>query len=137
MTFDRFYVIIWALFEGVFMKLIYNESLTKNIVENYFKTHEDIDGELEITCGVRKVPIGRSLVPHEFPTISFRLKGTMESEGEVHPIEVQLSEQEVENAITTMVEASGRTVKRISIQYDEKNFKQISVDASAKRKVKK
>ena len=61
----------------------------------------------------------------------------MESEGEVHPIEVQLSEQEVENAITTMVEASGRTVKSISIQYDEKNFKQIGVDATAKRKVKK
>ena len=51
----------------------------------------------------------------------------MESEGEVHPIEVQLSEQEVENAITTMVEASGRTVKSISIQYDEKNFKQIRI----------
>lgn len=120
------------------MKLIYNESLTKDIVQNYFRTYEDIDAELEITCGTKTVPsIGRSLVPHQFPSISFRLKGTMESEGEVHPIEVELSEQEVENAITTMVEASGRTVKRISINFNEKEFKGISVDAAAKRKVKK
>ena len=119
------------------MKFIYDESKTKNIVQNYFKVHEDIEGELEITCGARKVPsVGRSIAYHQFPAISFRLKGTMESNGEVYPVELDLSEDEVKNAFTTMMEATGRKVRRISISYDEKAFKSITVEAVAKRKVK-
>lgn len=120
------------------MKFIYNESLTKNIVANYFKTHEDIDGELEIKCGVKTVPsISRSVAYHQFPTITFLLKGSMELEGEMQRVEIELSEQEIENVFVTMVEASGRKVERISINYDENGFKGVKVDALTKRKVKK
>lgn len=119
------------------MRFIYNKELTKNVVQNYFKTYEDIDGELEIICGEKTVPsVGRSIAYHKFPAIAFRLKGTMESNGEAYPVELDLSEDEVENAFTTMMEATGRKVKRISISYDGKEFKNITVEAVAKRKVK-
>ena len=119
------------------MKFIYNESLTKSVVENYFKTHEDIDGELEITCGSKTIPsVGRCIAYHQVPTISFRLKGTMESDGEVYPVEISLEEYQVENAFTTMMEATGRTVKKVSFSYDEKGFKSVTIETVGKRKVK-
>lgn len=119
------------------MRFIYNESLTKNVVQRYYKKYEDIDGELEITCGSRKVPMaGRCFVEYDTPYINFRLKGKMEIDGESQPVEIAVSESEVENAFTTMIESTGRKVKRISINYNEKEFKSIVVEAVAKRKVK-
>lgn len=119
------------------MRFIYNEALTKDIVKRYYKKYEDIDGELDIICGSRKVAMaGRGFMEHEVPVINFRLKGTVEFDGETQPVEVALSEDEIENALTTMVETTGRKVKRVSINYDEKAFKNIVVDAVAKRKVK-
>ena len=122
---------------GDFMRFIYNENLTKDMVKRYYKKYEDIDGELEIICGSRKVAMaGRCFMEHEVPAISFRLKGSMEFEGETQPVEIALSEDEIENALTTMVEASGRKVKRVSINFDEKSFKSVVVEAVAKRKIK-
>lgn len=122
---------------GNVMKLVYNESLTKNVIENYFRTYEDIDGEVTIKTGCKKVSnVGRSISWYEVPTIQFILKGSMEVEGEMQPVEIAVSEAEVENAFTTMVEASGRQVKRVSIDFDEVGLKTITVDAIAKRKVK-
>lgn len=119
------------------MKFIYNEELTKKVVQDYFKKNEDIDGELEIRCGSRKVPMfGRSFVEHEYPYISFRLKGTMKIDGENQPVELVVSEDEIQNAFTTMIEASGRRVKRISMDFDEKKFNYVTVETVAKRKVK-
>ena len=101
------------------MKFIYNETLTKDVVQKYYKTYEDIDGVLEIKCGVRKVPLGRSLVGHEFPYVSFRLKGAMDIDGEMQPVELVVSEDEIRNAFTVMTEAWGMRVKCISTDYDE------------------
>ena len=123
------------------MRFIYNEALTKDIVKRYYKKYEDIDGELDIICGSRKVAMaGRCFVEHEVPAISFRLKVNVDFDGEIDGetqlVEVALSEDEIENALTTMVEATGRKVKRVSINFDEKAFKNIVVEAVAKRKVK-
>ncbi len=119
------------------MKFIYNESMTKNLVEGYYKKYEDIDGSLEIQCGCRKLPpIGRSLIGEERPYISFRLKGSMIVDDETQVVEIALSEAEVENAFITAIEASGRKVKNVSIDFDDKSFKCITVEAVAKRKVK-
>lgn len=119
------------------MKFIYNESLTKGVVQDYFKKHEDIDGELQIICGSRKVPaFGRALVEYETPYINFRLKGTMEVNGTSQPVELAVSESEVETAFSTLIEATGRKVKRISMDFNEKGFNCIVVEAVAKRKVK-
>ena len=119
------------------MKFIYNENLTKDVVQNYFKKYEDIDGELQIVCGARKIPMcGRAFVEHEVPYINFRLKGTMKVEGVSQSVELAVSDSEVETAFTTLIEATGRKVKRISMDYNEKGFNCILVEAVAKRKVK-
>lgn len=119
------------------MKFIYNEVLTKNVIENYYKTYEDIDGELEIKCGTRTVPgFGRRLIDDEIPYINFRLKGTMDVNGKKQPVELVVSEDEINNAFTTMIEATGRKVKRISMDFNEKVFNYITVEAVSKRKVK-
>lgn len=120
------------------MRMIYSVSLAKEVVESYFRTYEDIDGELEIKCDKKTLPaIGRSLVCQEVPTISFILKGSMEVEGEMQKVEINLSEQDVENAFIARVEASGRKVNKVSINYDENEFMGVVVDATAKRKVRK
>ena len=119
------------------MKFIYDAALTKSVVQRYFKKYEDIDGELEIRSGTRKIPMcGRSFVEHEVPYVSFRLKGTMEVEGTKQPVELAVSEGEINTAFTTMIEATGRKVKRITMDYDESGFHYIAVEAVAKRKVK-
>lgn len=119
------------------MKLCYNENITKDIINRYYKKYEDIDCELEITCGTSSAPaIGRSVVQSSFPSISFRLKGTMEINGEAMAVEVPLSESEVENAMVTMIEETGRKVNSVSINFSEKGFNYVTVDAVYKRKVK-
>ena len=119
------------------MKFIYNENLTKGVVEDYYRTYEDIDGKLEIKTGERKMPLaGRFVAWHNVPTISFILKGTMEVDGEMQPVEIAISESDVENAFTTMIESSGRTVKKISMNFNGNGFKNILVEATSKRKIK-
>ena len=119
------------------MKFIYNEEMTKAVVQNYFKKNEDIEGELVISCGSRKIPMcGRAFVEYDAPYVSFRLKGSMEIDGEKQPVELVVSEDEVTNAFTTLIEASGRKVKKISMDFDEKKFNCVAIEAVAKRKVK-
>ena len=81
------------------MKFIYNEEMTKTVVQNYFKKNEDIEGELVISCGSRKIPMcGRAFVEYDAPYVSFRLKGSMD--------------------------------------FDEKKFNCVAIEAVSKRKVK-
>ena len=60
----------------------------------------------------------------------------MEVEGVKQPVELAVSEDEINTAFTTMIEATGRKVKRISMNYGESGFRYITVEAVAKRKIK-
>ena len=119
------------------MKLVYDENSTKDIVQNYYKTYEDIDGELTIVIGSRKVSsVGRFVVYQTVPTIEFRLKGSMKFAGKMHPVDIPLSEDEIRNVFITMAHATGRNVKCISIDYNEEGFEHVTVEAFRKRKIK-
>lgn len=100
------------------MKVIFNEAETKQIVEDYYRSERDFDGELLFSCTIDTY-CGR-MIHNPLVTLEMVMRGEFVVGGMNKIVEEAVSHDEVINILSTRIEQDGRySVKNASLKYGE------------------
>ena len=100
------------------MKVIFNETETKQVVEDYYRSERDFDGELMFFCTIDTY--GGRMIHNPLVTLEMVMRGEFVVGGMNKIVEEAVSHDEVINILSTRIEQDGRySVKNASLKYGE------------------
>lgn len=100
------------------MKVIFNEAETKQIVEDYYRSERDFDGELIFSCTIDTY--GGRMIHNPLVTLEMVMRGEFIVGGMNKIVEEAVIHDEVINILSTRIEQDGRySVKNASLKYGE------------------
>lgn len=100
------------------MKVIFNEAETKQVVEDYYRSERDFDGELIFSCTIDTY--GGRMIHNPLVTLEMVMRGEFVVGGMNKIVEEAVSHDEVINILSTRIEQDGRySVKNASLKYGE------------------
>lgn len=95
------------------MELKFNKESVKNLVEQYYKKYEDFDGKFNSSCSVSSV--GYGMMETDVCVLSMKMVGTMKLLDQEISMTRELSDEDIKNVFSTLLEEQGYTVKEVSL----------------------